>query len=77
MRTATPTETADEPRDRPKLSMPRAALPVGIGYYILWGLAILIGASTLGPGLLRQELRWIDHHVGGRPYGVDVLIPAN
>ncbi len=37
----------------------------------------VLGASTFPPDLLEQELRWIDNHVGGRPYGVDVLIPAN
>ena len=37
----------------------------------------VLGASTFPPDLLEQELRWIDEHVGGRRYGVDVLIPAN
>jgi NAD(P)H-dependent flavin oxidoreductase YrpB (nitropropane dioxygenase family) len=37
----------------------------------------VLGASTFGPEQLERELRWIDDHVGGRPYGVDVLIPAN
>ncbi len=37
----------------------------------------VLGASTFPPDMLEQELRWIDEHVGGRPYGVDVLIPAN
>ncbi len=36
----------------------------------------VLGASTFGPELLEQELRWIDRHVDGRPYGVDVLIPT-
>lgn len=36
----------------------------------------VLGASTFAPDLLEQELSWIDAHVGGRPYGVDVLIPA-
>ncbi len=36
----------------------------------------VLGASTFGPELLEQELAWIDRHVGGRPYGVDVLIPT-
>jgi NAD(P)H-dependent flavin oxidoreductase YrpB (nitropropane dioxygenase family) len=36
----------------------------------------VLGASTFTPELLEQELRWIDEHVGGRPYGVDVLIPT-
>jgi len=37
----------------------------------------VLGASTFPPEMLEQELRWIDDHVGGRPYGVDVLIPSN
>ncbi len=37
----------------------------------------VLGASTFPPDQLEQELRWIDDHVAGRPYGVDVLIPAN
>ena len=36
----------------------------------------VLGASTFPPDMLEQELRWIDDHVGGRPYGVDVLIPT-
>jgi NAD(P)H-dependent flavin oxidoreductase YrpB (nitropropane dioxygenase family) len=26
---------------------------------------------------LEQELKWIDDHVDGKPYGIDVLIPEN
>ena len=37
----------------------------------------VLGASTFGLEQLEQELRWIDRHVGGRPYGVDVLIPSS
>ena len=36
----------------------------------------VLGASTFGPEQLARELRWIDEHVTGRPYGVDVLIPT-
>ena len=36
----------------------------------------VLGASTFSPDQLEAELRWIDRHVQGRPYGVDVLIPA-
>lgn len=36
----------------------------------------VLGASTFSPEHLEQELRWIDAHVDGRPYGVDVLIPT-
>ena len=37
----------------------------------------VLGASTFSPNQLEAELTWIDRHVDGRPYGVDVLIPAN
>lgn len=36
----------------------------------------VFGAATFSPEHLEQELRWIDGHVGGRPYGVDIIIPA-
>ena len=39
------------------------------------GLGVL-GAVAFSPGRLEEELRWIDDHVGGRPYGVDVLVPG-
>jgi NAD(P)H-dependent flavin oxidoreductase YrpB (nitropropane dioxygenase family) len=38
------------------------------------GLGVL-GATRCTPDELETELRWIDDHTGGRPYGVDVLIP--
>ena len=37
----------------------------------------VLGASTGSPEQLETELRWIDDHVGGRPYGVDVIIPTS
>jgi NAD(P)H-dependent flavin oxidoreductase YrpB (nitropropane dioxygenase family) len=36
----------------------------------------VLGASTFSPEQLEAELRWIDRHVNGRTYGVDVLIPT-
>ena len=36
----------------------------------------VLGASTVSPEQLEAELRWIDEHVNGRPYGVDVIIPT-
>src|SRR5580704_8777572 len=36
----------------------------------------VLGASTISPEQLESELRWIDRHVDGRPYGVDVIIPV-
>jgi NAD(P)H-dependent flavin oxidoreductase YrpB (nitropropane dioxygenase family) len=35
----------------------------------------VLGATTLTPEQLDMELRWIDDEVGGKPYGVDVLVP--
>ena len=28
------------------------------------------------PEQLDQELSWIDDHVGGKPYGADIIVPA-
>lgn len=36
----------------------------------------VLGAATFGPEQLEIELKWIDDHVDGRPYGVDVIIPT-
>ena len=35
----------------------------------------VLGAVGLSPEKLEIELKWIDEHVDGMPYGVDVLIP--
>lgn len=37
----------------------------------------VFGAGSSSPEELEIELRWIDQHVDGRPYGVDLLIPEN
>jgi NAD(P)H-dependent flavin oxidoreductase YrpB (nitropropane dioxygenase family) len=37
----------------------------------------VLGAVGFRPDELELELRWIDDHIGGKPYGVDVLIPEN
>ena len=39
------------------------------------GLGVL-GAVAFSPEQLETELSWIDEHVGGKPYGVDTVIPA-
>lgn len=36
----------------------------------------VLGASTVSPEQLEAELRWIDQHTDGKPYGVDVIIPT-
>ena len=35
----------------------------------------VFGADTSTPEQLAIELQWIEDHIGGRPYGVDVLFP--
>lgn len=40
------------------------------------GLGVL-GAVAFSPEQLEIELKWIDEHIGGKPYGVDTVIPAN
>jgi NAD(P)H-dependent flavin oxidoreductase YrpB (nitropropane dioxygenase family) len=37
----------------------------------------VFGATTHSPATIEQELKWIDDHVDGKPYGLDVLIPEN
>ncbi|MGC2085286.1 MAG: nitronate monooxygenase [Bradyrhizobium sp.] len=37
----------------------------------------MFGATAHSPESLEQELAWIDAHVDGKPYGIDVLIPEN
>ncbi|MER3452267.1 MAG: monooxygenase [Acidimicrobiia bacterium] len=36
----------------------------------------VLGALAFSPEQLEIELRWIDEHVDGKPYGVDVVMPA-
>ena len=36
----------------------------------------VLGALAFSPEQLEIELNWIDEHVGDKPYGVDVVIPA-
>lgn len=40
------------------------------------GLGVL-GAGFMTAEQLREELNWIDEHIGDKPYGVDVVIPQN
>jgi NAD(P)H-dependent flavin oxidoreductase YrpB (nitropropane dioxygenase family) len=35
----------------------------------------VFGAVSLSPDRLREELDWIDAHVDGKPYGVDLIVP--
>lgn len=35
----------------------------------------VFGAVKYSPEELREELQWIDDHCGGKPYGVDLIVP--
>ena len=37
----------------------------------------VLGATRFDIDEVEQELKWIDDHVDGKPYGLDVLIPEN
>lgn len=37
----------------------------------------VLGGSSFTPETLETELAWIDRHVDGKPYGIDILIPEN
>ena len=37
----------------------------------------VLGGSSFTPETLEAELRWIDEHVDGKPYGVDILVPEH
>ena len=36
----------------------------------------VLGGVAFRPDQLEKELCWIDEHVGGKPYGVDLIVPA-
>ena len=40
------------------------------------GLGVL-GAAGFGPEQLEIELSWIDEHIEGKPYGVDLIVPTS
>ena len=37
----------------------------------------VFGATAHSPQSVREELRWIEDHASGKPFGIDVLIPEN
>ncbi len=39
------------------------------------GLGVL-GMARMSPEHVEEELRWIDEHIEGKPYGIDVLMPT-
>lgn len=36
----------------------------------------VFGAASYSPDQLEMELKWIDDHVDGKPYGIDIVMPA-
>lgn len=39
------------------------------------GLGVL-GMARMSPKRVKEELQWIDDHIQGKPYGIDVLMPV-
>src|SRR5262249_28282110 len=37
----------------------------------------VLGGARFSVESLEQELKWIDDHVDGKPYGIDILIPEH
>ena len=37
----------------------------------------VLGVTYISPDQLEAELKWIDEHIEGKPYGVDVVMPNN
>lgn len=37
----------------------------------------VFGATAHSPQSVREEMRWIEDHAGGKPFGIDVLIAQN
>ncbi len=37
----------------------------------------VLGAAGFGPEQLEIELNWIDEHIDGKPYGVDLIVPTS
>lgn len=35
----------------------------------------VLGVAGYSPERLKEELDWIDAHIGGKPYGVDLIVP--
>ncbi len=36
----------------------------------------VLGAAGFGPEQLEIELKWIDEHIDGKPYGLDLIVPT-
>jgi NAD(P)H-dependent flavin oxidoreductase YrpB (nitropropane dioxygenase family) len=40
------------------------------------GMGVLGAVDVYSPEQLELELKWIDEHIGGKPYGVDFIVPS-
>jgi NAD(P)H-dependent flavin oxidoreductase YrpB (nitropropane dioxygenase family) len=40
------------------------------------GMGVLGAVDVSSPEQLELELKWIDEHIGGKPYGVDFIVPS-
>lgn len=36
----------------------------------------VLGMARMSPKRVKEELKWIDEHIEGKPYGIDVLMPT-
>jgi NAD(P)H-dependent flavin oxidoreductase YrpB (nitropropane dioxygenase family) len=36
----------------------------------------VLGMARMNPARVEEELNWIDEHIDGKPYGIDVLMPS-
>ncbi len=41
------------------------------------GMGVLGAVDVRSPEAFEAELKWIDDHIGGKPYGVDFIVPNN
>jgi NAD(P)H-dependent flavin oxidoreductase YrpB (nitropropane dioxygenase family) len=37
----------------------------------------VLGATGHNPNSIHTELKWIEDHAGGKPFGIDILVPEN
>lgn len=54
-----------------------AAVSRAGGFGVFGASRTSLGSAPQTPESVEEELRWIDDHVGDKPYGVDLLIPEN
>jgi len=54
-----------------------AAVSRAGGFGVFGASRTSLGPAPQTPETVEEELRWIDDHVDGKPYGVDVMIPEN